>query len=198
MISYISWKIIDLDTMVVDILTSSWVWYEVNINELVYSNINNKKDIELYIYHHIVEWGQSLFWFISIEEKKTFKELIKISWVWGKVAMSILSMWNTRLADAIVNEDKKSIQEIKWIWKKMAEKIILELKDKDFIKLNFVKKSEKKDEKIVSIDIDLKTNILTTLSNMWYNSRLVEEELSKLPEWLETVEVIIPYIIKKL
>lgn len=39
-----------------------------------------------------------------------------------------------RLIEAVQSDDSKTIESIKGIGKKMAEKIILELKDKDFVK----------------------------------------------------------------
>ena len=132
MISYITWKIIDLDFTNMTILTNSWVWYEVLINELTYSKLATIEEVELFIYHYKTENSENLFWFIEKEEKKVFSELIKISWIWWKVAMQILSLWVERLIMAIKWEDNKTIESVKWVGKKMAEKIILELKDKEF------------------------------------------------------------------
>jgi len=65
----------------------------------------------------------------------------------------------------------------------MAEKIILELKDKDFIKLNYTESSEVKEEvSKITIDSDLKANILETLVNMGYNSKSVLKELERIPK----------------
>lgn len=195
MISYIKWKIIELDFNNITILTSSDLWYEIHINELTYSRINIWEDIELFVYHHITENNQTLFWFLEKEERHIFKELIKISGVWWKVAMQILSLWIERLVFAIKNEDNKTIEAIKWIWKKMAEKIILELKDKDF-KISF----ENKDNLIKANTIwaDLHISIKSTLTNMWYNPRDIDKILWELPEWMTNAADIIPFVIREL
>jgi len=198
MISYISWKIINLNSNSVDVLTSWGVWYEININEIISANLMDKEDIELYIYHHITEGNQSLFWFIEADDKDIFKELIKISWVWWKVAMVILSLWKSVLAEAILTEDKKTIESVKWIWKKMAEKIILELKDKDFIKLNYSTSSEVEEKPKITIDSELKNNILETLVNMGYSSKSVLKELENIPKDMKEAWEIIPFLIKNL
>jgi len=164
MISYLEGKVIELDFTFVSILTSGWVWYDVGINELTYSKLWVDSEIWMYIYHHITEWNQSLFGFIEREEKKVFSELIKISWVWWKVAMQILSLWIERLILAIQWEDNKTIEGIKWIWKKMAEKIIIELRDKDFwVVINDTETIKKAN----TISWDLHTSIKSTLTNMW-------------------------------
>ncbi len=108
--------------------------YEVGINEITFASLASKQEASLYVYHHITEGGQALFGFETLEEKKLFTELIKISGVGGKVALQILSLGKTRLIEAVQNDDKQTIESIKGIGKKMAEKIVLELKDKDFVK----------------------------------------------------------------
>lgn len=195
MISYLKWKIIELDFLSVTVLTPGWVWYSVGINELTYSKLWIDSEVELYVYHHITEGNQSLFGFIDFEEKKVFTELIKISWVWWKVAVQILSLWIERLIIAIAWEDNKTIESIKWIWKKMAEKIIIELRDKDFwislINQDTVKKAN-------TISWDLHTSIKSTLTNMGYNPRDIDRILLELPEWIDNAGNIIPHVIKEL
>ncbi len=195
MIAYLKWKIIELNFNSLTILTDGWVWYDVWINELTYSKLWLESQAGIYIYHHITENYQSLFWFIDIEEKKVFSELIKISGVWWKVAMQILSLWIERLLFAIKWEDNKTIEWVKWIGKKMAEKIILELKDKDF----WIVFSDRDNiKKTNPISLDLHISIKSTLTNMWYNPRDIDRILSDLPEWILNAGEIIPYVIREL
>lgn len=195
MISYITWKIIDLDFTNMTILTNSWVGYEVLINELTYSKLATLEDVELFIYHYKTENSENLFWFIEKEEKKVFGELIKISWIGWKVAMQILSLWVERLVLSIKSEDNKTIESIKWVGKKMAEKIILELKDKDFW-VNIYNRENI--TKANTIDSSLHSSIKSTLTAMWYNPRDIDQVLSNLPEWINQTKDIIPYVIKNL
>lgn len=199
MISYIKWEIKNIELNSVIILTESWVWYEIIINELVYASIYDKKEVEIFVYHNISENWQNLFGFLNFEDRVLFKELIKISWVWGRVAQNILSLWTTRLKKAILEDDKKTIESVKWVGKKMAEKIVLELSDKDIVK-NFEIENitSKKSWKNTQIKNDLKSEIISTLTMMWYNAKKVEDILNDLPEWLESVEKIIPYVIKNI
>jgi len=195
MISYLKWKIITLDFTKLTVLTETWVWYEVWINELTYSKLSLEEDIELFIYHHITDNTQSLFWFLNFGEKNIFEKLIKISWIGWKVAQQILSMWTSRFLNAIESEDNKTMEWTKWVWKKMAEKIILELKDKDFwIRLEQNITSQDKNY----ISWDLYDSIKSTLLNMWYNSKDIDKKLRELPKWLTEAWEIIPYLIREL
>ena len=195
MISYIKWKILDLDFSNITILTDSWIGYDIWINELTYSKIWINEEVELYIYHQITENNQALFWFIEKYEKKVFSELLKISWIWWKWAMQIMSLWVERLLFAINSNDSKTIEWVKWIWKKMAEKIIIELKDKDF----WINISSKENiVKVSNLSSTLHASIKSTLSNMGYNPRDIDRILNELPDWMNEAWEIIPYIIKEL
>ncbi len=196
MICYIKWKVINLENKEVSILLNSWIWYDIFINDSTKSFLNLWEIIELYIYHHISENAQNLFGFLKIEEKEVFKGLIKISWIWGKVALNILDLWINNLIVAVKNEDKNTIEQIKGIWKKTASKIILELKDKDFIKLSTLQ-NQKKDNNL-NIDEDIFNQIKITLVNMWYNAKKIEEILYKLPKDMIKTWEIIQYVIKNI
>lgn len=195
MIWYIQGDIKDITEQHILIITQSGVWYEIHINEKTYWNLVWKSETELYIYHNITENNQSLFWFIGSEEKKIFSELIKISGVWGKVAQNILSLGTEKLSTAVMLEDKATIESIKWIGKKMAEKIILELKDKDFIKYSEVKTSHSDNSKISPLT---KSQIIETLTTMWYNKDQILSTISRVPESMESVDDILPFVIKNI
>lgn len=196
MISYIKWKIIELDFNLVTILTNSWVGYELGINELIYANLALDEETELFVYHHKTENSEMLFWFSSKFEKKIFTELIKISWVWWKIAMQILSLWAERLISSAKIWDNKTIESIKWVWKKMAEKIILEFRDKDFGIEIVAQKTENPGK--IFIEKNLLDSIKSTLTNMGYDKNEVEKILQNLPEDLTDAGTIIPYVIRNL
>lgn len=199
MISYITGTIKNIDITSIIIATSGWVGYEIIINELVYAHIYDKPEVEMYIYHNISENGQSLFGFLTFEDRSLFKELIKISGVWGRVAQNILSLGSNRLKKAIFEDDKKTIESVKWVGKKMAEKIVLELQDKDIIQIQaYETKSEKGNNPKSTLEKTQRSEILSTLTMMGYNAKKVEDILNTLPEWYETLEKIIPYVIKNI
>ena len=199
MIAYLKWKIIDLKSNKVVILTNSWVGYEVLISELVYSNLQGLEETELFIYHHRTENSQILFWFIEKKENQIFEELIKVNWVGWKVALNILSIWIIKLVDAISSADNKTIESIKWIWKKWASKIILELKDSDIIKsYKSINWTNKNSEENTNINSDKYQDVINTLVAMWYKKDDIEKTLAKLPESINSINDIIPFIIKNI
>ena len=199
MIGYISGKIIDISETSILLLPNSGVGYEIGINEITFSRLATKEDVNLFVYHHITEWNQSLFGFETIEEKKLFTELLKISGVGWKVALQILSLGEERLIEAVQLDDKKVIESIKGIWKKMAEKIVLELKDKDFVKTHIISgNSEKSSPQQTKLPATLLENIKGTLQNMGYQNRDIERVLATLPSDYSSVEEILPFMIREL
>ena len=81
----------------------------------------------------------------------------------------------------------------------MAEKIILELKDKDFVKNNnHYLVSPKKEEQRNNFDKSIENDIVSTLSTMWYQKQAILEALSKIDPELKNMQEIIPAVIKEL
>lgn len=200
MLWYITGKILEISESSVLVLTESWVWYEILINELSFSKLATKEETDLYLYHHITEWYQTLFWFLTLEEKKLFTELLKISGIGGKAGLQILMLGKERLIEAVQADDSKTIESIKGIWKKMAEKIILELKDKDFVKgyVSVGSADLRSAHKQLSLPPTILENIKTTLQNMGYQNRDIERVLQILPENYMTLEEILPFMIREL
>lgn len=199
MIGYIHGKILDISEHMILLLPESGVGYEVGISSISFANIAWRDEASLYIYHHITESGQALFGFESLEEKWLFSELMKISGVGGKVALQILSLGKDRLIDAVQSDDKKTIESVKGIGKKMAEKIVLELKDKDFVK-NYIPEWVERQEspKQITLPADVRQNIEITLQNMGYQSRDITRVMQEVPEEFSSVEEILPFMIREL
>jgi len=203
MIAYLKGTVLELDFTKVVILTESGVWYEVLINELNFSKLQWLEEIEIHIHHHRTENFQFLFWFVEKQEKEVFEELIKINWVGWKVALNILSIGQIRLIEAVKMSDNKTIEGIKWIWKKWASKIILELKDKDFVKdyqNTWSSKSSAWENNTSNTNLspELIQDVKNTLVAMWYNIADIEKTLAKLPESITSINEIIPFVIRNI
>lgn len=92
---------------------------------------NEKNEIKLYSYMQVRDDGMYLYGFSHEEEKKMFLNLISISGIGPKAAITILSgLPLSSLALAIMSQDVKTLSKIKGVGKKTAERIIVELKEK--------------------------------------------------------------------
>ena len=89
------------------------------------------QSVKLYTHLAVREDGIELFGFGSESERACFNQLISVSGVGPKAAMSILSiMTPDKFSLAVCTEDAKAISKAPGIGAKTAARIILELKDK--------------------------------------------------------------------
>ena len=114
------------------LLDVNGVGYELLIsnNTLVaLPNINETTKVLTYL--QVKEDGVALYGFATPEEKQIFMQIITVSGVGPKMAISILSgMKISDLILAIKREDVTLLSKIKGLGRKTAERICLELKDK--------------------------------------------------------------------
>lgn len=85
------------------------------------------------LHTHLVvrEDAHLLFGFATEEERKAFRQLLKISGVGARIALSVLSGLSVAdLAQAVTNQDSGRITKIPGIGKKTAERLLLELRGK--------------------------------------------------------------------
>ncbi|MDR3541507.1 MAG: Holliday junction branch migration protein RuvA [Desulfosporosinus sp.] len=88
---------------------------------------------ELVVYTHVVrrEDDLSLYGFSSLEEKQLFLEMLSVSGIGPKAAISLLSTFGAvQIESAIASEDLNLLTKVPGIGKKTAQRLILELKEK--------------------------------------------------------------------
>ena len=95
------------------------------------SRLEAGKKARLYTYCNIKEDAFDIFGFYDLSEKRCFEQLISVSGVGPKAALSILSSATPEsLALAIISDDESALTIAPGVGKKLAQRIILELKDK--------------------------------------------------------------------
>ncbi|HTI13270.1 MAG TPA: Holliday junction branch migration protein RuvA [Dictyobacter sp.] len=88
-------------------------------------------EVSLHTHFHMREDGISLYGFTTAMDRDAFEQLINISGVGPKVALSLLSMMDaTTFYKAIADEDQQRLGLAKGVGKKLAAHIVLELKGK--------------------------------------------------------------------
>lgn len=107
------------------------IGYEILCPMSTFYNLGEDKNILLYTHFHVKEDAQTLYGFISKDEKTLFKELIRVSGIGPKVALAILSHLSINaLMSTISNENYELLAKTPGIGKKTAQKLIVELKDR--------------------------------------------------------------------
>ena len=108
------------------------VGYEVSVPMSTFYQLPSVGEKVVLLTHFVVrEDAQLLFGFGTAQERELFRELIKISGVGARTALSLLSgMSVADLAQAVTRQEAGRLTKIPGIGKKTAERLLLELKGK--------------------------------------------------------------------
>jgi Holliday junction DNA helicase RuvA len=108
------------------------IGYEVGVPMSTFYNLPGLGEkVELLTHLSVREDAHLLYGFGTAEERNVFRQLIKISGVGARTALSILSgMSVADLAHAITLQESGRLTKIPGIGKKTAERLLLELKGK--------------------------------------------------------------------
>ncbi len=108
------------------------VGYEVEAPLGVFSALPaNGEAVTLLIHHHFSQDNQTLYGFATRGQRELFRQLLKISGIGAKLALTILSgASGDELAHYVTSGDVAALTRMPGIGRKTAERIIMELRDK--------------------------------------------------------------------
>ena len=107
------------------------VGYACKTTSYTLSALKQGEPAKLFTYLNVREDVMELFGFATQEELNLFQQLISVSGVGPKAALSVLSAGTpTHLALSIITGDEKALTCAPGVGKKIAQRVILELKDK--------------------------------------------------------------------
>ena len=114
------------------VLNVHGVGYEIFVPLSTYDRLPSKGEgCRMLTHDYIREDAHSLFGFVSEDERKTFLQLLGISGIGPKIALSVLSGLSVReIRAAVTGEDVRRLSSVSGVGKKMAERIVVELRDK--------------------------------------------------------------------
>lgn len=164
------------------------------VGYMIYTSLNSMqntgeigKKITIYTYLHVREDVMDLFGFTTIEEKNMFMQLISVSGVGPKAALSILSVTTpAKFAVAVITNDVKKITKASGVGPKMAQRVILELKDKmktDELEIDL----EDESDDILS---DNRSEAISALVVLGYSSNDAQKAIKGIDGTLSVEEII--------
>jgi Holliday junction DNA helicase RuvA len=156
------------------------VGYEVDVPMSSFYNLPALGERVTLLTHFVVrEDAQVLFGFLTHEERSTFRQLVKISGVGPRTALSILSGLSVgELAQAITLQETGRLVKVPGIGKKTAERLLLELKGKLGDALAAP----------MTVASDAQGDILQALVALGYSDREAAAALKSLPKDLSVSE----------
>lgn len=107
------------------------VGYLVTVTPRTLAELEPTSGAFLYVHHHIREDAQTLFGFLTRDERSTFDVLIATHGVGPSLAMAILATHSpAALVDIVANADQASLTLVPGVGKKTAERLLVELKSR--------------------------------------------------------------------
>lgn len=149
------------------------VGYEVDVPMSTFYNLPATGEAVTLLTHFVVrEDAQVLYGFGTVVERDAFRQLIRISGVGPRTALSILSGLSVpEIAQAVTAQDAARLTRIPGIGKKTAERLLLELKGKFGADLGSGAAGA----------TDAQADILQALLALGYNDREAAAALKSLP-----------------
>ena len=158
--------------------------YEVDVPMSTFYNLPGLGEtITLFTHLVVREDAHLLYGFGSDDERRTFRQLLKISGVGPKLALSVLSGLSVAdLAQTVAMQETGRLTKIPGVGKKTAERLVLELRDK----LDHVSSvaGSSATPKASSGDV------LNALLTLGYNEREAQWALKQIPNDLSVSESI--------
>jgi len=130
MFYYLSGTVAHIEPFLV-VMDCGGVGYACRTTNYTLSSLKKGEKGKVYTYLNVREDAVDLYGFASVEERNLFQQLISVSGVGPKAALSILSSGTpANLALSIITGDERALTSAQGVGKKIAQRIILELKDK--------------------------------------------------------------------
>ncbi len=153
------------------------VGYEVDVPMSTFYNLPALGERVTLLTHFVVrEDAQLLYGFLSAAERTTFRELVKISGIGPRTALSVLSGLSvTELAQAVTAQEAGRLVKVPGIGKKTAERLLLELKGKLGADLGAELGT------LAAVSSEAQADIVQALISLGYNEREAAAALKNLP-----------------
>ena len=157
------------------------VGYEVDVPMSTFYNLPSVGEKVSLLTHFVVrEDAQILYGFGTPGERETFRQLIRISGVGPRTALSVLSgMSVAEIAQAVTAQDAGRLVKVPGIGKKTAERLLLELKGKLGADLGPMGGA---------VHSDAQADILQALLALGYSDREAGAALKALPDGIGVSE----------
>lgn len=150
------------------IFESNYTGYVINVTNV--DKFELDKFQKIFIYEYKNDYGRTYYGFKEFRERIFFEDLLSISGIGPKTAMSILGLNWKEVMEMISNGDYDSIAKIPYVGLRTARQIVFDFQKKYKSMLN--NKSESKN----------KIEVYKTLRNLGFNESQIDVVSSKLKE----------------
>ncbi|MCX7621843.1 MAG: Holliday junction branch migration protein RuvA [Acidimicrobiales bacterium] len=144
------------------------------------------EEVFLYIHHHIREDTQTLYGFVTREERACFEALLGAHGVGPSLALAILSVHDPAgLARVLAEDDLAALCLVPGVGKKTASRLLVELKSRLDLPALYATDSVDSPERIasgLSAERSVRADVRDALTNLGYGADEVSSVLRELPD----------------
>lgn len=142
----------------------------------------------------IREFSQALYGFLSVQERDVFEDLMNVSGIGPKLALSIIGHLSLQdLQKALAEGDIRLLSKVPGIGKKTAERMIIELRDK-LSHLAPLSPSDYATHTFSDPKTQMVRDAMSALVNLGYNQAIAQKAIKKsmqdLPEGIDLASLI--------
>jgi len=154
------------------IVDVSGVGYQVVVTPNTLAKVLVGDEIVFWVHHHFREADQTLYGFLTKEDRSAFQSLLAAHGVGPALALAILATHGaSRLATILADGDLAALCDVPGVGKKTAQRLLVELKDKLVITLN--------DQRPGSIPITTaESDVRDALANLGYTGKEISQALA--------------------
>lgn len=141
-------------------------------------------EVLLFTHFHVTEQAQSLFGFLTEEERELFEVLISVNKIGPKVGLSVLSTLTVQqVITAVEQQDSAMFKGVSGVGPKTAQRLVLELKGKLNITVATTSKPAGTTE--APVQQAVRDEAYTALIALGYNESQVRVALNRVAEVIE-------------
>ncbi|HQF67850.1 MAG TPA: Holliday junction branch migration protein RuvA [Candidatus Cloacimonadota bacterium] len=196
MISYIQGTLVSKHPVTAVVETKMGIAFELGIPVSTFEALPDEgMSCLLYTHLHISQDDVRLFGFATKPEKELYQQLVRISGVGPKIALSILSTLSIQaFVKAIESEETALLRRVPGIGLKSAQRLVIELKGRVAHLLDELPSAGKSVDGMAALEVE------TALESLGFNLREIKRELSLLPSDARSMssEQLIKEMIKRL
>jgi Holliday junction DNA helicase RuvA len=165
------------------VVSCNGVGYEIDVPMSTFYPLPRTGEEVTLLTHLVVrEDAHLLFGFVTAAERGAFRQLLRISGVGPKVALSVLSGLSVEdLSAAVAAQDAARLTKIPGIGKKTAERLVLELRDKLPKAFPVATRSDA---------VAASADVMNALLGLGYNEREAQAAVKQLPADLQLADAI--------
>lgn len=196
MYAYFKGPVVDItaDTAVIE---AGGIGFELHISSKTADKLRVGEVCILYSHLHLADGIQALYGFYTTEERTMFRQLITVTRVGPKLALSVLSqMTPDDVAAAVATETVVAFDSVPGMGRKTAQRVILELKEqlKGFLPAQSA--TENKND-TVGVFQNMQMDAVAALISLGYDGLTASKAVSKITD-ADSVEILITKALRKL